>query len=201
MAILSSHLRKLDWGIITASVLLVGFGLSAIYSTSLAKSNFLNLEKQVVFFIVGFALMILISFSDYRILRNNSYLILILYGFCLLLLLGLHFFAPEIRGTRGWYKVGLLSNNDIAAANRFRETGLTNHFDVVVVSAEIGYSKPHTKAFEIFIERLGVVANELIYIDDTEKSLVTAKEIGYHPVLFSNYDSLLYDLKSLGVKI
>ncbi|MFH1162069.1 MAG: HAD-IA family hydrolase [Candidatus Jorgensenbacteria bacterium] len=101
----------------------------------------------------------------------------------------------------GGYKVGLLSNNDIAAAIRFRETGLTNHFDVVVVSAEIGYSKPHSKAFEIFIERLGVTAKDLIYIDDTEKSLTTAKEIGFYPILFTNYESLLHDLKSLGVKI
>ena len=93
--------------------MLVCLGLAAIYSTCLAKGNFLNLEKQAVFFVVGFALMILISFSDYRVLRNNSYLILILYGFCLLLLLGLHFFAPEIRGTRGWYKVWLLSLDPI----------------------------------------------------------------------------------------
>jgi len=101
----------------------------------------------------------------------------------------------------GGYKVGLLSNNDIAAANRFRETGLTHHFDVVVVSAEVGYSKPHPKAFEIFLERLGVVANELVYVDDTEKSLTTAEEIGFRPILFTNYESLLHDLKSLGVKI
>lgn len=99
------------------------------------------------------------------------------------------------------YKVGLLSNNDIAAANKFRETGLANHFDAVVISAEIGYSKPHPKAFETFIKQLGVEANELIYIDDTEKSLATAKEIGYCPVLFNNYDSLLHDLEVLGIKI
>ena len=99
------------------------------------------------------------------------------------------------------YKTGLLSNNDIAAANRFRESGLTDHFDTVVVSAEIGYSKPHPKAFEIFIKQLDVTADELVYIDDTEKSLATAKEIGYHPVLFTNYDSLLHDLSVLGIKI
>ena len=101
----------------------------------------------------------------------------------------------------GGYKVGLLSNNDIAAANRFQETGLTNHFDAVVVSAEIGYSKPHPKAFEIFIERLGVTAGELIYIDDTERSLANAKAIGFHPILFTDYESLLHNLKSLGIKI
>jgi rod shape determining protein RodA len=113
VGILTNHLRKLDWGIIISAIILVCFGLAAIYSASGAKGEFLNLEKQLIFFVVGFLLMLLISFFDYRILRNNSYFILVLYGSCLILLAGLHFFAPVIRGTRGWYKVGLLSLDPI----------------------------------------------------------------------------------------
>ncbi len=113
MSALTSHLRKLDWGIIIFAVLLVSFGLAAIYSTSIAKDNFLNLQKQIIFFVAGFLLMVFISFFDYRLLRNNSSLILVLYGLCLILLAGLYFFAPVIRGTRGWYKIGLLSLDPI----------------------------------------------------------------------------------------
>ncbi|MGA2417844.1 MAG: rod shape-determining protein RodA [Candidatus Staskawiczbacteria bacterium] len=113
MGVLTIQLKKLDWGIIVPAVLLVCFGLTAIYSTCVAKNDFSNFEKQIIFFVVGFLVMIAISFFDYRILRNNSYLILILYGICLLLLAGLHFFAPVIRGTRGWYKIGLLSLDPI----------------------------------------------------------------------------------------
>ena len=109
MAFNLDHFKKLDWGLMVGSILITGFGLTCIYSSSLAKNNFLNFEKQIIFFAVGFALMILISFFDYRILRNNSYLILILYFLSLLLLVGLFFFAPVIRGTRGWYKVGFLT--------------------------------------------------------------------------------------------
>lgn len=109
MNFFTNHLKKLDWILIGCSVGVVLFGLAAIYSSSLAKGNFLNFEKQLIFFVIGFLLMIAVSFFDYRILRNNSYLILILYGFCLALLAGLYFFAPIIRGTRGWYRVGLLT--------------------------------------------------------------------------------------------
>jgi rod shape determining protein RodA len=109
MSVLTSHFKKLDWSIIIPTILLVCFGLMGIYSASLAKNDFLNLYKQIIFFGVGFLIMIAISFFDYRILRNNSYLILVLYGLCLLLLIGLYFFAPVIRGTKGWYKVGILS--------------------------------------------------------------------------------------------
>ena len=108
-----SHFKKLDWIIIACVVFISGFGLFGIYSTSIAKGNFLNFEKQIVFFIVVLALMFLISFFDYRILRNNPYLILLIYFFCLALLAGLYFFAPVIRGTRGWYKIGFLTLDPI----------------------------------------------------------------------------------------
>src|SRR3989338_4701951 len=100
------HLKKLDWVLIVAAVLITSFGLAGIWSTGLAKSDFSNFQKQLIFFVVGFALMLAISFFDYRVLRNNSYLILVLYFLCLILLAGLHFFAPVIRGTRGWYRIG-----------------------------------------------------------------------------------------------
>jgi len=109
MGFLLNYFRKTDWSIIIPVVLLVCFGLAGIYSCSLAKNDFLNFYKQIVFFIIGFLLMIAVSFFDYRLLRNNSYLILVLYGICLVLLVGLYFFAPVIQGTRGWYKIGFLS--------------------------------------------------------------------------------------------
>lgn len=108
-----NHLKKLDWGLGVSAILLVIFGLLALYSVSLAKANFLNFEKQIIFFAVGLALMIAISFFDYRVFKDNSYLILVFYFLCLVSLAGLHFFAPEIRGTRGWYKVWLLSLDPI----------------------------------------------------------------------------------------
>ncbi|MEK6817273.1 MAG: FtsW/RodA/SpoVE family cell cycle protein, partial [Nanoarchaeota archaeon] len=107
------HLKKLDWWLIISAILIAGFGLVSIYSVSLSKGDFLNFEKQIIFFVTGVALMILISFFDYRGLRNNSYLILALYFISLLLLVGLFFFAPEIRGTRGWYKLGFFSFDPI----------------------------------------------------------------------------------------
>lgn len=50
-----------------------------------------------------------LSFLDWRSLREDPYLILILYFLCLAALVGLFFFAPEIRGVRSWYKVGPIS--------------------------------------------------------------------------------------------
>jgi len=107
------HLKKLDWILIIVAILLVGIGLLSIYSSSLGKGDFLNFKKQLIFFGIGIFLMLLISFFDWRLLRENPHLILVLYFLCLFLLVGLFFFAPEIRGTRSWYKLGPVSLDPI----------------------------------------------------------------------------------------
>ena len=107
------HLKKLDWILIVAAILLVGFGLLSIYSSSSGKGDFLNFKKQVIFFGIGFFLMVSLSFFDWRELREAPYLVLILYLLCLFSLIGLFFFAPEIRGVRSWYKIGQISIDPI----------------------------------------------------------------------------------------
>jgi len=107
------HLKQLDWILITATILLVGIGLLSIYSSSLGKDDFSNFKKQFIFFGIGISLMFFLSFFDWRIFRENSYLILILYLLCIAGLAGLFFFAPEIRGVKSWYKMGPVSIDPI----------------------------------------------------------------------------------------
>ena len=111
-----NHFKKLDWALIICVVLTACFGLAGIWSTGLAKNDFSNFIKQIIFFTIGIFLMFLISFFNYRILKNNPYLILIFYFLSLALLIGLQFFAPVIRGTRGWYKIGFLTLDPIEIA-------------------------------------------------------------------------------------
>lgn len=101
-----THLCKLDWKLSIITALLVIAGLASIYSSSLAGGDFFNLQKQTLFFILGILLMLGISFFDWRSIKYDSFFILLLYILCVLLLAGLLFFAPEIRGTRGWYRLG-----------------------------------------------------------------------------------------------
>ncbi|MFA5767775.1 MAG: rod shape-determining protein RodA [Candidatus Paceibacterota bacterium] len=106
---LTLHFRKLDWILIISAVLLVAFGLLSIYSSSLGRADFFNFQKQLIFAGAGVFLMLLFSFFDYRIIRNDPYLMVILYGLVCLALLGLFFFAPAIRGVKSWYDVGPVS--------------------------------------------------------------------------------------------
>lgn len=107
------HFKKLDWTLITIVILLTCFGLLMIYSCSLNSQDFFNFQKQIIFFGLGISLMFLVTFFDHRIFKENPYLILAFYFFCLLTLAGLFFFGSEIRGIRGWYKLGPVSLDPI----------------------------------------------------------------------------------------
>lgn len=114
MKLIFIHLKKLDWLLIISVLLLVSIGLLSIYSSSLGRGDFLNFQKQFIFLGIGFFLMLAISFFDYRVLRNNPYLILALYLFGLFALVGLFIFGPEIRGIRAWYKIGPISIDPVS---------------------------------------------------------------------------------------
>jgi len=111
--LLLAHFKKLDWQIIVCVFLITGIGLLSLYSSSLGRDDFSDFKKQIIFLGIGIFLMVFVSFFDWRIFRENSYLILILYFICLASLIGLFFFAPEIRGVKSWYKIGNISIDPI----------------------------------------------------------------------------------------
>ena len=99
------------------------------------------------------------------------------------------------------YKVGLLSNNTLDEEAKMMSFHLEQHFDVLHVSASTGFVKPEPEAFNTFIKDLGVAMDELVFIDDSEKSLSTAKDCGYTPILFKSYEQLIAALQQLGITV
>ena len=97
------------------------------------------------------------------------------------------------------YKTGLLSNNDNETAKTIRSSGLEKYFDVIEISSETGLVKPNPVAIEHFAQNLGVNVNDIIFIDDSEKSLSSSDEVGYMPILYSNLNNLKISLKKLNV--
>jgi len=95
------HIKGFDFILLSSVLLLAVIGMLSIYG-----SNSEIAVRQAFFLVGGIFLMFLVSFIDWRIFRENSYLILALYFFSLFLLVGLFFFAPEIRDVRRWYEIG-----------------------------------------------------------------------------------------------
>lgn len=100
------HLKRLDWVLGGVAIALSCVGLLSIYSSSLRSGDFFNLEKQAGFLLVGLLCMLILSAIDWRLLKGDSFLILLAYAFGVAALAGLLLFAPEIRGIKRWYRVG-----------------------------------------------------------------------------------------------
>jgi HAD superfamily hydrolase (TIGR01509 family) len=100
------------------------------------------------------------------------------------------------------YRTGLLSNNSIELRKRLHENQITDIFDIILISAEVGYQKPQPEIFEILFKELGVKNSEVVLVDDSLKSLEGSGKIGYIPLLYKNntlFKSELSDI--LNIKI
>ncbi len=110
-------LGRYDWILLGASVMLVVFGLSALYSTSLAGVNpspylsgggqavqpdFSNFWKQFWFAAAGVLLALVVPAFDYRSFSRMTRFLL---GLSVALLLAVLLFGTTIRGTTGWFGI------------------------------------------------------------------------------------------------
>jgi len=99
------------------------------------------------------------------------------------------------------YKVGLLSNNTLEGGQKIRNMGLDQHFDVFHISAETGDVKPEPQSFIHLSDDLGIDPKELIFIDDSQKSLSTSAEVGFTPILYEDLEQCIGELKNLGIRL
>jgi len=94
----------------------------------LGRGDFFNFKKQLIFFLLALFLLIILNFLDLRFLKRNSYFVLILYFLSLLSLFGLIFLGTEIRGVKGWYRIGPFSFDPVPFAAIFLIIFLRNYF-------------------------------------------------------------------------
>ena len=70
------------------------------------------------------------------------------------------------------------------------EHNLEELFDVIVISGELGMMKPHAKIFLHTLDLIGSVPDQTVFIDDSEKNVLAAKELGMGTILFTGHDSV-----------
>jgi putative hydrolase of the HAD superfamily len=83
------------------------------------------------------------------------------------------------------YRIGLLSNftHPPAATQIIAELDLYPFFDVVLISGDLGYRKPHPSVFEALVDQLGVEKEEIAFVgDDPEADVEGALRAGLKPV-------------------
>jgi putative hydrolase of the HAD superfamily len=76
-------------------------------------------------------------------------------------------------------KLGLLSNANRGFTERLRARGVADFFDDVVVSADVGLAKPDPAIFRLAAERLGVIPETCLMIDDQAQHVDGARAAGF----------------------
>jgi len=106
MAIFFLHLKKLDWILISAIAVVYLMGLLIFYSNPLGRELF---YRQAVFGIAGLAVILSFSFFDWRVLKNSSVFIILLYALGIALLFILFAVGSKIRGVTSWFRLGAVN--------------------------------------------------------------------------------------------
>jgi len=103
-----------------------------------------------------------------------------------------------IRGLKPNFQTGLISN----AWLELREL-LVHHFhiddafDDLVISAEVGLAKPDPGIYRLALERLKVRAERAIFVDDFERNIAAARELGMQAIQFRSRAQTIADVDRL----
>ncbi|MFF9217007.1 HAD family hydrolase [Streptomyces viridosporus] len=89
--------------------------------------------------------------------------------------------AEELRACG--VRVALLSNS---WGNDYPRERLESLFDPVVISGEVGLRKPLPTIFELTLDRLGLAAAQVVFVDDAEPNVVGARAVGMRAVLHTD---------------
>ncbi len=90
-----------------------------------------------------------------------------------------------IRAMRPDFKTELLSNAWSDARQRLAQCWhIEDAFDEIILSAEVGLTKPDPRIYSLAIEKLGVEPSEVVLIDDTPENLAGAQSAGLTTIQF-----------------
>jgi putative hydrolase of the HAD superfamily len=87
-----------------------------------------------------------------------------------------------IRQLRPKYKTGVVSNATPGTHEQVKAYINNETFDVIVFSDQEGVSKPDPEIYRRALSRLGVAAEETIYVDDHLPNVEAARSLGIHAI-------------------
>ncbi|WP_054024393.1 HAD family hydrolase [Bacillus sp. FJAT-28004] len=73
---------------------------------------------------------------------------------------------PCLQKLKG-YRLGIITNGDLnQQRQKLERMGISDHFEVLIASGDVGFSKPNTRIFKIASEIAGKHLHEITYIGD-----------------------------------
>lgn len=96
------------------------------------------------------------------------------------------------------YKIGMISNMGADILHDlFNDQERAELFDDMVISSDVGLIKPSWDIFELALERLGVPADETVFIDDQPANVEGAERVGMKTILFTTNSQFEVELAAI----
>ena len=106
-----------------------------------------------------------------------------------------HELLDIIRRMRGRYRTAMLSNAwENLRSLMTNDWHISDAFDAIVISAEVGLMKPEPKIFDLVLEKLGAAPQEAVFIDDFKENIEAARRQGLNVIHFNNRTQALCEL-------
>jgi putative hydrolase of the HAD superfamily len=103
--------------------------------------------------------------------------------------------AALLEEVRRHARVVIVSNNLLfEQQEKLRDCGLDRHVDILVVSEEVGVSKPHARIFEVALERAECEPAEAVMVGDSwENDVQGARALGVRAIWFNRDEAVSPD--------
>ncbi len=95
----------------------------------------------------------------------------------------------------GGVRTGLLSNS--WGVSTYPADTLDELFDVLVISGELGVRKPDPEIYAIAVQRMGMPAEALVFVDDLAGNLKPARALGIHTILHRDTAQTIAELHAV----
>jgi FMN phosphatase YigB (HAD superfamily) len=104
-----------------------------------------------------------------------------------------------VKELKGEYKLAMLTNvpSRYSLDQRFQPGELDELFDVVVASGEVGWDKPAPEIYTMTVEKLGVNADECLFIDDIPAFTAVAESLGIKSFTYLNIPESITNIKAI----
>jgi HAD superfamily hydrolase (TIGR01509 family) len=101
-------------------------------------------------------------------------------------------------GLKPWYFIGILSNAHRAeVVSEIFTPDQEDMFTEIILSHHTGLVKPDTRMYEVVAHKLGVLTEEVVFVDDQVRHVDGAKNAGMQGLVFTDVPTLRRDLEQL----
>jgi putative hydrolase of the HAD superfamily len=96
---------------------------------------------------------------------------------------------------RDGLKVAILSNVIEPTYNVLKKAGYYDLFDEIIASCKVGFAKPELEIYQISLDKLGTTADKSLFIDDKQRNLDPALEMGFSVILAESPEQIMRDIR------